>query len=90
VVPVTIKRGWSSDGLKTVGDDPELWTVSDASKLHGPPDLSVREVRNLVKILNMEPVGKRRVTADGHSGRHARVYRASEFIKAYDAIQKVI
>lgn len=88
--PPNVKRGWSSSGLKTVGDDPELWTVSDASRLLGPPDLAIREVRNLVKIFDIEPVGKRRVTDQGHSGRHARVYRADEFITAYDAIQKTM
>jgi hypothetical protein len=71
-----------------VGDDPELWTVAQAAVLLGPPDLNVRQVRDLVKIFGLEPVGKRRVTAVGQSGRHARVYYASEFIKAYDAIQK--
>jgi hypothetical protein len=45
-------------------------------------------VRNLVHIFNIEPVGKRRVTAEGQSGRHARVYEAGEFIRAYDAIQR--
>lgn len=87
---MNVKRGWSSDGLKTVGDNPDLWTVADASRLLGPPDLGVREVRNLVKIFSINPVGKRRVTANGQSGRHARVYPAAEFIKAYDAIQKAI
>ena len=81
-------RGWTSRGLKTVGDDPKLWTVAQAACLLGPPNLSVREVRNLVHIFNIEPVGKRRVTAEGQSGRHARVYEAGEFIRAYDAIQR--
>lgn len=81
-------RGWSSAGLRTVGDDPNLWTVSDAARLLGPPELSVRQVRNLVKIFGIEAEGKRRVTEAGHSGRHARVYPAESFIKAYDAIQK--
>ena len=84
------RRGWSSVGLKTVGDDVDLWTVSDASRLLGPPDLPVREVRNLVRIFSIDPVGKRRVTQDGHSGRHARVYPASELIKAYHAIQQTM
>jgi len=87
---MTSKRGWSSDGLKTVGDDPELWTVADAARLLGPPDLEVREVRNLVKIFSIHPSGKRRVTSAGHSGRHARVYPASELIKAYHAIQQTM
>ncbi len=81
-------RGWSSVGLKTVGDNPSLWTVTDAARLLGPPELSPAQVRQLVKIFDIPAQGKRRVTADGRSGRHARVYEAQALILAYDAIQK--
>lgn len=81
-------RGWSSDGLPTVGDDPTLWTVGDASRLLGPPQLSPAQVRELVKLFglkyDLQPVGKRRVTARGRGGRHARVYKADSLIRAYD------
>lgn len=82
-------RGWSSAGLRTVGDDPNLWTVTDAARLLGPPELSPAQVRQLVKIFNIKAQGKRRVTADGRSGRHARVYDAQSLIKAYHAIQEL-
>lgn len=85
---MTVNRGWTSAGLRTVGDDPALWTVAQAAAFLGPPILTVREVRNLVRIFSLEPVGKRRVTLVGQSGRHARVYQAEEFIRAYDAIQR--
>lgn len=85
-----VRKGWSSKGLKTVGDDPKYWTVADAARLLGPPVLDARAVRNLVNILGITPVGKRRVTQDGHSGRHARVYLAQDLIKAYHAIQKTM
>lgn len=79
-------RGWSSEGLPTVGDDDKLWTVSEASQLLGPPELTPAQVRNLVKLAAIEPVGKRRTTRFGTSGRHARVYKAEELIKAYDRL----
>lgn len=79
---------WTSDGLPTVGDDPKLWTVKDAARLLGPPQLSEEKVRELVQLFSlkydMQPVGKRRVTARGRGGRHARVYRADSLIRAYN------
>jgi len=82
----TSGRGWSSEGLPTVGDDDKLWTVSEASQLLGPPELTPSQVRSLVRLAALEPVGKRRTTRFGTSGRHARVYKAEELIKAYDRL----
>lgn len=83
-----MSRGWTSDGLPTVGDDPTLWTVSEAASLLGPPQLSPAKVRELVQLFSlkydMNPVGKRRVTARGRGGRHARVYKADSLIRAYN------
>jgi hypothetical protein len=81
-------KGWSSDGLPTVGDDEKLWTAAQAAVLLGPPDLTTSEVRRLIQTFNLKPVGKRRTTGHGQPGRHARVYKAIEFIGAYDDIQK--
>lgn len=83
-----MSRGWTSEGLPTVGDDPSLWTIGDASRLLGPPQLSAAQVRELVKLFDLKydlrPQGKRRVTARGRGGRHARVYKADSLIRAYD------
>jgi hypothetical protein len=79
-------KGWSSVGLPTVGDDPYLWTVADAAKLLGPPVLSERRVRDLIRLIGLEPVGKRRVSPLGQSGRHARVYECGRLIEAYDRL----
>lgn len=79
---------WTSDDLPTVGDDPTLWTVSEAANLLGPPQLTPAKVRELVQLFSlkydMNPVGKRRVTARGRGGRHARVYKADSLIRAYN------
>ena len=83
-------RGWSSAGLRTVGDDDALWTVADAATLLGPPHLNEVQVRQLITMLSIEPVGKRRVTPSGTPGRHARVYQAEALIKAYDALSRVV
>lgn len=81
-------KGWTSIGLKTVGDDDALWTASEAAVLLGPPDLSPDEVRHLIRLFSIEPAGKRRTTGHGIAGRHARVYRASELIEAYDRLSR--
>jgi len=83
-------RGWSSANLRIVGDDPTLWTTGDAARLLGPPELSPVQVRELIRVTGLQPVGKRRVTARGQSGRHARVYWASDLIRAYDALYRVV
>lgn len=86
----TTERGWSSAGLATVADDETLWTVADAAGLLGPPQLTQAQVRQLIRMIQIEPVGKRRVTARGVPGRHARVYPAEALIKAYDALSRVL
>lgn len=78
-------RGWSAKGLPVRGDDPKEWTVAEAAVHLGPPHLSVAEVRQLARIAGIQPVGRRRTSTSG-SGRYARVYRAVDFIKAYDAL----
>lgn len=82
-------RGWTSKGLPTVGDDDTLWTVAEAACHLGPPVLSVTRVRQLVHIANIEPVGQRRTSPHGTAGRYARVYRAIDFIEAYEALSRI-
>lgn len=86
---MTSLHGWSSSGLKTVGDDDSLWTVSEAANLLGPPKLTPAQVRLLVRFFRIDPVGKRRVTSYGRSGRHARVYAADALIRAYDLLNRL-
>lgn len=81
-------KGWTSLGLKTVGDDPQYWTAAEAAVLLGPPDLNTDEVRRLIRLFDISPVGKRRTTGHRQAGRHARVYLASELIEAYDKLSK--
>lgn len=83
-----MSRGWTSKELKAVGDDDTLWTAAEAAVLLGPPDLNVAEVRRLVSLFGIEPVGKRRTAGQGQPGRAARVYRASDLIEAYDKLSK--
>jgi hypothetical protein len=88
---MSTKRGWSSKGLKVISsDDPDYWSTADASRLLGPPELSHAQVRQLVNLAGLEPAGKKRVTLSGRGGRHVRVYKASDLIKAFGAIADIL
>lgn len=81
-----VKRGWSSANLRVVRDDPRYWTVADASRFLGPPDLTEAQVRQLLRLSGIGPVGKR---ANGPSRRHVRVYDAQELIAAFERLAEV-
>jgi hypothetical protein len=82
------RRGWTAQDLPQVKDDPELWTAADAARLLGPPELTTDQVRQLVRMLRLTPVGKRQTGGEHVGGRHARVYRAEALIKAFDDLYK--
>jgi len=81
-------RGWTSAQLPALGDDPQVWTVSDAARLLGPPVLSEPQLRAYLRKAGLQPVGKRRVTLRGTGGRYARCYRAEDLIQLYDALER--
>lgn len=84
----TPRRGWSSGDLKVVRtDDPDFWSVADASALLGPPALTENQVRQLVRLAGLEPAGKRNA---GSRRRHVRVYPAAAFIQAFEKIATII
>lgn len=82
------ERGWSSRDLPVVCEDQTLWTTEDAARWLGPQErkLSMVQVRWLVELHELKPVGKRRTTSYGTSGRYARVYNSLDLIKAYDTL----
>lgn len=90
-----MSRGWSSQELPVICDDDNLWTVADAARalgtLPGDPEnvtslATVAKLRDLTRYHHITPVGKRRATRNGQSGRYARVYRAIDFIKLYEQL----
>lgn len=82
------RRGWSSIGLCVMDEADQHWTVAEASKLLGPPQLTDAQVRFLITAMQIQPTGTR--MKDGHDkrGRRPRVYRAIDLIKAYDVLSK--
>lgn len=86
--PVAPRRGWSSQDLKVVStSDDRYWSIADAAELLGSPHLSETQVRQLVKLAGLEPVGKRNA---GPRRRHVRVYEAADLIDAFEKIASVI
>lgn len=82
------RRGWTSAGLRLVGDDERLWTVEEAARLLGPPVLKEHQVRQLIVMMSIPPVGTRRPVREDKRGRQPRVYRAIDLIRAYDMLSK--
>lgn len=82
------QRGWTAEGLTLVGEDERLWTVEEASRLLGPPSLSAAQVRQLIAMRQLAPVGTRRPDRVEPRGRLPRVYRAIDLIKAYDILSR--
>jgi hypothetical protein len=71
-----------------VDEDEKLWTVAEAAQLLGPPALSVVQARQLVVIMQLRPVGIRQQDGPDRRGRCPRVYRAIDFIRAYDTVSR--
>jgi hypothetical protein len=79
--------GWSSKDLRVLdgNQNGEYWTISEAARMLGPPTLSETQLRQLIRMVSLEPAGKQ----PGNS-RYVRVYKAVELIKLYEAIAGVI
>lgn len=71
-----------------MGDDPAYWTAAEAALLLGPPELTVAQVRQLIRLCSIRPAGRRKAGPRA-LGRHPAVYAAVELIKAYDALYRV-
>jgi hypothetical protein len=82
------RRGWTTAGLTLVEADDRLWTIGEAARLLGPPVLKEYQVRQLVVMMQLKPVGTRRPDRVDKRGRQPRVYRAIDFIRAYDVLAK--
>jgi hypothetical protein len=82
------RRGYATMTLPVVSmDDERYWSVSDAARLLGPPDLSDAQVRQLIHLFGFQPAGKRN---GGSRRRHVRVYDAEKLARAYAAIASVL
>lgn len=65
----------------------ELWTVEDAAReLH--PEMTVEQVRALVALAALKPIGKR--PPGPHGGRPAKVYDGEQLRQAHAVIAPLL
>jgi hypothetical protein len=75
------KSGWS--GVPEVQIDGRNWPLGFAAKTLG---CSERDLRDLIRIVGLEPSGTMKVAEFRRSGRNPRVYDATKLIKLYQAV----
>lgn len=63
------------------------WTVEDAVALLHPP-MTAAQVRALIIIAGLQPIGRRRSGARG--GRPAAVYDVAELLRAHTAVAPLL
>ena len=78
------QRGWA--GKPPVPIDGDNWPLDFAAKTLG---ISEKDLRDLVRILGLEPAGTMTWANFKRSGRNPRVYNASKLIKIYTAVQQL-
>lgn len=75
-------KGWK--GKLPVALDGNNWPLDFAAKMLG---CSEKDLRDLVRILRMEPMGTLRMSAYRRSGRHPRAYDGSKLVRLWQGIQ---
>jgi len=73
--------------LPALGDDTRFWTAAEAAALLGPPELTVTQVRQLIRLTSIAPAGRRK-PGPRSRGRWPSVYAAEDLIRAYDAVYR--
>jgi len=75
-------RGWK--GKLPVALDGNNWPLDFAAKMIGA---SEKDLRDLVRILELEPLGTMKMSPYRRSGRNPRAYNGSKLVEMWDAIQ---
>ena len=75
------KRGWG--GKPSVALDGHSWPVDFAAKAIG---CSEKDLRDAIRILEIEPVGTLRMAAYRRSGRNPRAYDASKLVAMWQGL----
>lgn len=78
------KRGWK--GKLPVPVDGNTWPLDFAAKMLG---VSEKDLRDLVRILRIEPEGTMKMASYRRSGRHPRVYKASVLMEVWETISSL-
>lgn len=78
-------KGWK--GKRPVPVDGNTWPLDFAAKMLECPE---RDLRDLVRIVGLEPAGTLKMTSFRRSGRHPRAYDASKLVDLWDKTQELI
>jgi hypothetical protein len=76
--------GW--EGLPPVPADGTAWPLEVAAKLTG---LTERDLRDLVRIVDLQPVGTIRMAQFRRQGRNPRAYDASKLLTVCETVRKL-
>lgn len=76
------QRGWK--GKLPVALDGNNWPLDFAAKMIGCPE---KDLRDLIRIIGLEPAGTLKMASYRRSGRHPRAYDASKLVRIWQAIQ---
>jgi hypothetical protein len=76
------KSGWN--GMKKVPVDGKNWPLEFAAKTLG---CSERDLRDLVRIVDLQPTGTMPMAEFRRSGRNPRVYDAAKLVRLYSEVQ---
>lgn len=75
-------RGWK--GKLPVALDGNNWPLDFAAKMIG---CSEKDLRDLVRIVGLEPLGTMKMASYRRSGRNPRAYEGSKLVRLWQAIQ---
>lgn len=78
------KRGWGH--APEVPITGENWPLPFAAKTL---DISERDLRDLIRVVGLPPVGTMKMASYRRSGRNPRVYEASKLIKLVSGVNRV-
>jgi hypothetical protein len=82
----TRKKGKGWTGKLPVPLDGNSWPVEFAAKTIG---CSVKDLRDAIRILGVEPVGTLKFSSYRRSGRNPRAYDASKLVEMWDGLQEL-
>jgi hypothetical protein len=80
-----MSSGWKSEPKVPV--DGKNWPLEFAAKTLGIPE---RDLRDLIRIVGLEPSGTMPMAEFRRSGRNPRVYDAAKLVQVHQAVEELV
>jgi hypothetical protein len=77
-------RGWA--GKLPVALDGDNWPVDFAAKMLG---CSEKDLRDLIRIVGLQPTGTMRMASYRRSGRNPRAYSGSKLVELWQSVMEI-